>query len=116
MDSDQTQYTLLAHFDRPKTADIREFAWAEVEDTDCAAPLVARYVRPQPPAVTRGISWVLLWAMAFAVLAIAASVLVEFSYVLVGEHSLRLAARAVPPKRLCHERHTKLSQQQLSGG
>ena len=47
-----------------------------------------------PRDTRRGIGWVLAWAGALAVLAIAAGVLTEFAYVLAAERTLSVAARA----------------------
>ena len=47
-----------------------------------------------PRDTRRGIGWVLAWAGALAVLAIAAGVLIEFAYVLAAERALSIAARA----------------------
>ena len=43
---------------------------------------------------TRGVCWVLGWAIAIAIFAIAASVLIEFGHLLAAERSLARAARA----------------------
>jgi hypothetical protein len=87
MDTAQTSYELLAHFDRPKLATAAELEWmAGVE------PAAA----DEPPAAlrTRGVRWVLQWAAAIGVLAFAASLLTEFAYLVAAEQSLNMAARA----------------------
>ncbi len=123
MDADQTSHALLAHFDRPKTIDCPDFEWVEDVD-ETAGCFAAEEVeeltqvrrglagaQPQPPATdhggrgvlgsqppsvaqTRGVGWVLQWAAVAAVLGFAASVLVEFAYLVSAEHALNVAARA----------------------
>ena len=86
MDTAQTSYQLLAHFDRPKVADAAELEWmAGVE------PAAA----DEPPTTVRvrGVRWVLQWAAALAVLTVATSVLVEYAYLLAAEQALNLAAK-----------------------
>ena len=73
MDAIHTSHDLLAHFDRPSA------------------------LRPPPAArtlPTRGIRWVLQWAVAIGVIVFAASVLAEFAYLAGAEHTLTRAARA----------------------
>src|SRR4051812_32155272 len=74
MHSQRTSFDLLAHFDQPKTSALQ----------------VAR-----PPRTTkRGVRWVLKWAIAIAMLVVAASILTDFAYMLAAEHRLNAAARA----------------------
>ena len=65
-----TSFDLLAHFD------------------EAAKPTAVR-VLP-----TLGVGWVLKWAVALAVLFVAASILTEFGCCLAAEHALSRAARA----------------------
>src|SRR5262245_17876280 len=81
---DQTSFGLLAHFDRPKTDNrVNQQAFSASKTTP--SPIVA---------ARRGVRWVFQWAAAVAVLAFAATILAEFSYQLVAERQLTLAARA----------------------
>jgi hypothetical protein len=104
MESGQTSDDLLAHFDRPKALEMPDFEWVdEVIPFDStagsshgvAAPDIAseRWIEV-PRDTRRGVCWVLAWAGALAVLAIAAGVLTEFAYVLAAEHTLSVAAWA----------------------
>lgn len=98
MDSGQTSFELLAHFDRPKTVDRTDVDWMTGVESAAAdgapAALRATVGRPQPPLPSRGVGWVLQWAAALAVLAFTASILTEFAYLAAAEHALALAARA----------------------
>jgi hypothetical protein len=104
MDSDQTSHDLLAHLDRPKTLDLPDFEWVEevipfnsaarVGHCDDAPERATDGFVEVPLDIRRGVSWVLAWTGALAVIAIAAGVLVEFAYVLAAEHALSVAARA----------------------
>jgi len=104
MDSCPASDELLAHFDRPKTLEMPDFEW--VDDVLPFEPAASashgasafdrateRYIEV-PRDTRRGICWVLVWAGALAVLAIAAGVLTEFAYVLAAERTLSIAARA----------------------
>ncbi|HVT27069.1 MAG TPA: hypothetical protein VHE81_03535 [Lacipirellulaceae bacterium] len=107
MGPDHTSYDFLAHFDRPKTVDSPDFEWVD-EVLPNSSPVVVS-CQPTPPALSgdaaqleaappqaprHGVQWVLQWAAALAVLAFAGSILVEFTYLLVAEHELSIAARA----------------------
>jgi hypothetical protein len=94
MKSRHTSFDLLAHFDRPKTAD--ESAIARVVGVERSEPPASsnEALVELPPIKKRGIRWVLKWAVALGVLAIAAAVLTEFAYLLGAEHKLSMAARA----------------------
>jgi hypothetical protein len=104
METGQTSNDLLSHFDRPKTLDLPDFEWVEaVIPFDSAA--VVRHCDDAPDHATdgfievprdmrRGVGWMLAWAGALVVVAIAAGVLVEFAYVLAAERTLSVAARA----------------------
>jgi hypothetical protein len=104
MESGQTSEDLLGHFDRPKTLDLPDFEWVEeVIPFDSAARVSHGNGAPEraasgfievPRDIRRGVCWVLAWAGALAVVAIAAGVLAEFAYVLSAEHTLSVAARA----------------------
>jgi hypothetical protein len=104
MDSGQTSDDLLAHFDQPKTLELPDFEWVDevlpfdsaARANQCAGPFdcaTERFIEV-PRDRRRGILWVLAWAGAFAVLAVAAGVLIEFAYVLAAERTLWFAARA----------------------
>jgi hypothetical protein len=103
MESGRTFDDLLRHFDRPKTLDLPDFEWVdEVIPFDSEAR-ANQFARPFDCAIEqfievprdrrRGVWWVLAWAGAVAVLAIAAGVLIEFAYVLAAERTLSAAAR-----------------------
>ncbi len=104
MEAGQTSFDLLAHFDHPKTAHLPDFEWVdEVISNQPPASVLDRVAPPRPISEspvelptrpTRGIGWVLQWAAALAVLAFAASVLIEFAYLFAAERQLALAARA----------------------
>lgn len=104
MDSGPTSSDFLAHFDRPKTLGMPDFEWVdEVIPFESAASGVQGASVPNhnierfvavPRNTRRGVCWVLAWAGALAVLAIATGVLTEFAYVLAAERALSAAARA----------------------
>jgi hypothetical protein len=104
MDSKHTPDALLAHFDRPKTINCPDFEWTDdADEKSRVIPIPARPdavnwdtidARPERPAHSRGVLWVLQWAAAAAVLLIAATILVEFVRMAIAEHSLQIAARA----------------------
>src|SRR4051812_6970502 len=99
MDISQTSDELLAHFDRPKLLEMPDFEWVDdVAPADLAGvsvsvapsvPAIERYIEV-PRDTRRGVGWVLAWAGAIAVLFVAASVLIEFAYVLSAEHALSI--------------------------
>ena len=104
MDSSQTSNDLLAHFDHPKTLEMPDFEWVDEvipfasgadasKNVPTLDPASERFIEI-PRDTRRGICWVLAWAGALAVLAIAAGVLTEFAYVLAAERTLLVAARA----------------------
>jgi hypothetical protein len=104
MESRQTSDDLLAHFDRPKALELPDFEWIDdvipFDSAACAIQCAGsfdcateRFIEV-PRDRRRGICWVLAWAGALAVLAIAAGVLIEFAYVLAAERTLLAAARA----------------------
>jgi hypothetical protein len=104
MDSPQTCDQLLAHFDQPKTLEMPDFEWvdevipfAPAADASWSVstpdPGTERFIEV-PRDTRRGVSWVIAWAGALAVLVVAASVLIEFAYVLAAERALSNAARA----------------------
>ena len=118
MDSGQTSDDLLAHFDRPKTLEMPDFEWVEEVIPFEPAASAERSLRMRPivpprrfievPRDTRrGVGWVLAWAGALAVLAIAAGVLTEFAYVLAAERTLTVAARAGAMEATLPARPTK---------
>jgi hypothetical protein len=103
MDSRQTSFDLLAHFDRPKTVDLPDFEWTEeilsneppassIQYFDPTASLIQEV--NDVPTATRGARWVLQWAAALAVLTFATCILTEFAYLMAAEYKLTLAARA----------------------
>jgi hypothetical protein len=104
MESGPTSDDSLAYFDRPKTLDLPDFEWEdEVIRFDSSAAFIHGVAAPDclierfivvPRDNRRGVRWVLAWAGAFAVLAIASGVLIEFGYVLAAERTLSVAARA----------------------
>jgi hypothetical protein len=89
---DQTSCDLLSHFDYPKTIDATpaivsqgvcdELGWPNVQ-SPCKLP-----------DAKRGVRWVLQWAAALTVLAIATCVLLDFACLATAEHLLTVAARA----------------------
>jgi hypothetical protein len=104
MDNGQTSHDLLGHFDQPKTLELPDFEW--VDDVIPFAPAVEassgvstpdpapeRFIEV-PRDTRRGVCWVLAWAGALAVLAIATGVLTQFAYVVADERALLIAARA----------------------
>lgn len=104
MDSSPTSDELLAHFDRPKTLELPDFEWVDevipiepeagAKHGDSALDRAAdRYIEITRDT-RRGVCWVLAWAGALAVTAIAAGVLIEFAYMLAAERTLSVAARA----------------------
>ncbi len=104
MNPGQTSHDLLAHFDRPKTVDLPDFEWVDeiiplepqgilVNRLDSAESSTRGFIE-LPQITRRGIRWVVTWAAALVVLAVATSVLIEFAYVLAAEHTLAIAARA----------------------
>jgi hypothetical protein len=119
MAADHTSHELLAHFDQPKLLNCPDFEWVEEADATAEAftsqaevadshwqPTCDRNQSPfaeqedrtehgaQPVAQTRGVRWVLQWAAALTVFAIAGSALMQFYYVLAAEQALNYAARA----------------------
>jgi hypothetical protein len=104
MERGQTSHDLLAHFDRPKTIDLPDFEWVDevippesrairIDRNHSLGPFAGGFIE-LPQITRRGVRWVMTWALAFVVLAFAASTLIEFVYVLTVEHTLRVAARA----------------------
>jgi hypothetical protein len=108
---------LLGHFDRPKLLSPSEAAWVGEVGFGRQPPALPgvsesaeSFVPQEPPAEpgadasssngcsqprpSRNVRWVLKWAMAVAVIAIATSQLTEFAYLCAAQHSLDLAARA----------------------
>jgi hypothetical protein len=103
MDRGPTSDNLLAHFDRPKLLDMPDFEWVDevipLEPASGAsqavsAPNSAERFIEVPRDTRRGVCWVLAWAGALMVFAIATGVLAEFGYVLAAESALSAAARA----------------------
>src|SRR4051794_15637707 len=74
MHSQHTSFDLLAHFDQPKTSPLQ--------------------TAPPRQSTRRSVRWVLKWAIAIAMLVVAASILTDFAYMLAAEHRLNAAARA----------------------
>jgi hypothetical protein len=74
MHYERNSFDLLAHFDHPKSCDLQPVGRTHVSK--------------------RGIRWVLKWAVAMAILTVAASMVTEFAYVLAADHRLNTAARA----------------------
>src|SRR3954447_3119744 len=74
MHSQRTSFDLLAHFDQPKTSPLQ--------------------TAPPRQSTRRSVRWVLKWAIAIAMLVVAASILTDFAYMLAAEHRLNAAARA----------------------
>lgn len=104
MDTGPNSDDLLAHFDRPKTLELPDFDWvdevipiesaaSDVQDNRAAGIRTERFIEV-PRDKRRGVGWVLAWAGALAVFAIAAGMLIEFAYVLAAERTLEIAARA----------------------
>lgn len=111
MDSDQASLELLSHFDRPKQLTSAELRIVSQPPT---SPGVCETVESSPPQeppaepgaaervvdehlrqiLRRDVRWILKWAAALAVIAIAASQLTAFAFVWHGERQLELAARA----------------------
>jgi hypothetical protein len=104
MDGAPTSDDLLAHFDRPKTLDLPDFAWGEdvipIDSSAATSRDVASHDRAAagfievPRDTRRGVCWVLGWASALAVLVVTAGVLVDFACLLAAERALSVAARA----------------------
>src|ERR1043165_2882686 len=104
MGRNQTSHELLAHFDRPKLADMPEFEGVEQLLSDLPPNVMSGYFASSPPSAgqafelprnaTRGVRWVLQWAAAIVVLVMATNVLAEFACVVAAEHTLTIAARA----------------------
>jgi hypothetical protein len=103
MHNERTSFDLLAHFDHPKTCDLQSVSLSsshdrgkELADDDICLRIEERSDDSAPSCHTskRGIKWVLKWAIAIAILTVAASMLTEFAYVLAAEHRLNMAARA----------------------
>jgi hypothetical protein len=98
MDRGPTSDELLAHFDHPKTLKMPDFEWVDevlpFEPTGSPSHLAAERYIEVPRDTRRGVRWVLAWAGAMAVLTIAFGILAEFAYVLAGERTLSVAARA----------------------
>jgi hypothetical protein len=119
MDSDQTSLDLLSHFDRPKTLSLAEYR--ELDKQPPAPPCVRTALdvdAPQEPSaepatadlqpgadrpkgkthsqqiLQRDARWILKWAAALAIVAIAATQLTAFCYLCETQHALNLAARA----------------------
>jgi hypothetical protein len=113
MDSDDNPLELLSHFDRPKL--LSPLDESDRSDRQPSAPpgvsenpgLVLHAEPPAEPGAdesfasrhsnrtqSRDARWILKWASAFAVVAIAASQLTSFAYVTAADHALNLAARA----------------------
>lgn len=100
----QTSFDLLAHFDRPKSAELPDFEWVEEVIPDDSSKTLIHYFAPSalpneesldlPRKTTRGVRWVLQWTAALAVLVLAASVLTQFAFLLAAEQKMRLAAQA----------------------
>lgn len=104
MDRYQASEGPLGHFDRPKTHELPDFEWVEEiisfdsaananQKVDLANSATDRFILV-PKDTRRGICWVLAWAGAIAVFAVAASVLAEFAFVFSAEQALSIAARA----------------------
>jgi hypothetical protein len=89
MEPHHTSHDLLAHFDRPKLADVEHSDDARVPGVEVAAAT-------EPPARSnhRNTLWLLKWTAATAVLFAAAIILLEFTHLFAAEHALALAARA----------------------
>lgn len=110
MEPHHTSHDLLAHFDRPKLADLPAHAPAiesptPVDHSDTARvhrfehsdnARVPGVERSEPPAHSnqRNTLWLLKWTAATAVLFAAAIILLEFTHLFAAEHTLTLAARA----------------------
>src|SRR4051812_48282723 len=98
MESAHTSQDLLAHFDRPKMLEMPDFEWDDnvipFEPAAHAPDLASERYIAVPRDTRRGVCWLLAWAGALAVLAIAVGVLTEFAYVLAAERTLSIAARA----------------------
>ena len=121
MGNDRSSHELLAHFDRPKVAELPDFEWSEdAEPSDSGFIVDGRRVdgkvaatsappanwreswlvddspedRRRSPESLHGATWVLKWAAAVAVIATSASVLAEFACRAAAEHALARAARA----------------------
>jgi hypothetical protein len=83
MGAKNTSYDLLAHFDGPVGHDAAEFVGPST-----------RHESNDALVKTRGIAWVLKWFAAMAVIAFAASILVEFAYIAAAKSVMIRAARA----------------------
>jgi hypothetical protein len=95
MDAPQSSYELLAHFDRPKLLDPVDLEVQTV--VEAGQPALATddpAIQSETLQPRRGVRWVLFSGAALIVLTVAASVLVEFVYLLAAEQSLNVAARA----------------------
>src|SRR5262249_43734997 len=103
MDGCRTSFELLAHFDGPQSGD-RQTALAspnadcDVTSDDDSGRLSTGEDNSQCERsrqnARRGIRWVLKWATAISILAVAASILTQFAFVLAAEQHLNAAARA----------------------
>ncbi len=111
MDADHNSLELLSHFDRPKLlspAELELVSQPPALPGVCETPGLVAPVEPpavpgadssfvsdiSKPTSSRDARWILKWAAASAVLAIAASQLITFAYVCAADHTLKLAARA----------------------
>ena len=113
MDADHNSLELLSHFDRPKRlspADIVQPSYSQPPALPgvCETPGLVAHTEPpaepgadssfvsdnSKPTASRDARWVLKWAAASAVVAIAVSQLVAFGYVCAADRALNVAARA----------------------
>ncbi len=76
MDRDHTSYELLAHFEAGENA----------EPNTAVESIARRHIRD--------VRWVLKWAVAIAILVVAAATLLEFGCLMAAERTLNFAARA----------------------
>src|SRR6476661_4632610 len=104
MERGPTSSDLLAHFDRPKTFAMPEFDGVDELLSNQSPALQIDYFEPSHLAArqetepqhapTRGVSWVLKWAAAAAVLLFAGVVLFQFGCGIAAERQLAVAAQA----------------------
>src|SRR5690242_16048330 len=105
MADDRSSHELLAHFDRPRVAELDDFDWDEDAASATRGFIVENQFATQRPLAEeptqsvhavqfRGVGWVLKCAAVMAVFAIAGCVLTDFAIAIAAQNTLDAAARA----------------------